>query len=45
MLLSFVLIGFLLFPIIMLWVGVRSVMSLVKAQREEPLPDPQTLLF
>lgn len=45
MLLSFILIGFLLFPIIMLWVGVRSVMSLVKAQREEPLPDPQTLLF
>ena len=45
MALSFVLIGFLLFPIIALWVGVRSVMSLVKAQREDPRPDPNTLLF
>jgi len=45
MILSFVVIGFILFPIIALWVGVRSVMSLVKAQRQEPLPDPNTLLF
>lgn len=43
--LSFVLIGFLLFPLIAIWVGVRSVMSLIKAQKQEPMPDPQTLLF
>lgn len=43
--LSIVLIGFLLFPVVAVWVGVRSVMSLVKAQRKEPMPDPQTLLF
>lgn len=40
-----VLIGFILLPVIMVWVGVRSVMSLVKAQRQEPMPDPKTLLF
>jgi len=45
MILSFVLIGFLLFPLIAIWVGVRSVMSLIKAQKQEPMPDPQTLLF
>ncbi|MFL0354887.1 DUF4870 family protein [Erythrobacter sp. GH1-10] len=28
-----------------IWVGVRSVMSLVKAQKHEPMPDPKTLLF
>ncbi|EDL49578.1 hypothetical protein ED21_18307 [Erythrobacter sp. SD-21] len=44
-LLSMVLIGFLLFPVIAIWFGVRSVMSLMKAQRREPMPDPQTLLF
>lgn len=43
--LMFVLIGFLLIPLIAIWVGVRSVMSLVKAQRQEPMPDPKTLLF
>ncbi|MBV7258864.1 DUF4870 family protein [Erythrobacter crassostreae] len=43
--LMFVLIGFLLFPIIAIWVGVRSVMSLVKAQRREPMPEPETMLF
>lgn len=45
MVLSFVLIGFLLFPLIAVWVGVRSVMSLLKAQKQEPMPDPETLLF
>lgn len=40
-----VLIGAFLFPIIAIWVGVRSVMSLVKAQKQEPMPDPNTLLF
>lgn len=43
--LMLVLIGFLLLPAVMLWVGVRSVMSLIKAQRKEPMPDPNTLLF
>ena len=41
--LSVVLIGLLLFPLIAIWFGVRSVMSLVKAQRHEPMPDPETL--
>jgi uncharacterized membrane protein len=45
MVLSFVLIGFLIFPLIAIWMGVRSVLSLVKAQRKEPMPDPETLLF
>lgn len=43
--LSVVLIGLLLFPLIAIWVGVRSVMSLIKAQKQEPMPDPKTLLF
>ncbi len=43
--LMFVLIGFLLLPLIAVWFGVRSVLSLVKAQRGEPMPDPETLLF
>ncbi len=45
MVLSFVLIGFLLFPVIAIWVGVRSVLSLIKAQRQEPMPNPETLAF
>ena len=43
--LSVVLIGFLMFPVIAIWMGVRSVLSLMKAQKQEPMPDPQTLLF
>ena len=43
--LSFVLIGLLLIPLIAVWIGVRSVMSLIKAQRQEPMPEPETLLF
>ena len=43
--LIFFLIGIFLFPLIAIWFGVRSVMSLVKAQRREPMPDPETLLF
>ncbi len=43
--LSIVLIGIFIFPLIAIWVGVRSVMSLIKAQKQEPMPDPQTLLF
>ncbi len=44
-LLSIVLIGMLLFPVIAIWFGVRSVVSMMKAQRREPIPDPETLLF
>lgn len=44
-LLSLVLIGFLLFPLIAIWVGVRSVLSLIKAQKREPMPNPETLAF
>ncbi len=44
-LLTIVVIGILLLPVIAIWVGVRSVLSLVKAQRQEPMPDPETLLF
>ena len=43
--LSVILIGI---PILMaaaVWVGVRSVMSLIKAQKQEPMPDPQTFLI
>ncbi len=43
--LLFVLIGFLLLPLITVWVGVRSVMSLIKAQKREPMPEPETFLF
>ncbi|QFT76651.1 hypothetical protein [Erythrobacter sp. THAF29] len=38
-------IGFLLIPLVTIWFGVRSVLSLVKAQKREPMPDPDTLLF
>jgi uncharacterized membrane protein len=44
-LLMFVLIGFLLLPIIALWVIARAVVALLKAQKQEPMPDPKTLLF
>lgn len=44
-LLAIFLIGFLLMPVVAIWVGVRSVMSLIKAQKREPMPDPNTLLF
>lgn len=43
--LSFVLIGLLLFPLIAVWFGVRSVLSMVRAQKREPMPEPETLLF
>lgn len=44
-LLTIVLIGFLILPAVAIWVAVRSVMSLIKAQKQEPMPDPETLLF
>ncbi|MGB3710100.1 MAG: hypothetical protein WA985_00260 [Erythrobacter sp.] len=43
--LSFVLIGALLFPLIAIWVVIRSVMSILKAQKQEPMPQPETLAF
>ena len=44
-LLMFVIVGVFLFPLIAIWFGVRSVLSLVKASKQEPMPDPKTLLF
>ena len=44
-LLSIVFIGLLLFPVIAIWFGVRSVLSLMRASKHEPMPDPQTLGF
>ncbi len=43
--LTLVLIGLPLLLAAAVWVGVRSVLSLVKAQKREPMPEPQTLLF
>ena len=43
--LTIVLIGLPLLLAAAVWVGVRSVLSLVKAQKREPMPEPQTLLF
>lgn len=40
-----ILIGFFMSLAVMVWVAVRSVMSLIKAQKREPMPDPETLLF
>ena len=44
-LLMLVLIGFLLLPVIALWIIARSVVALLKAQKQEPMPDPKTLLL
>ena len=43
--LTIVLIGILILPAVGIWVLVRTVMSLLKAQKQEPMPDPETLLF
>lgn len=40
-----VLIGIPLMIAVAAWVGVRSVVSLAKAQRHEPIPNPATLLI
>ncbi|MBX7539448.1 DUF4870 family protein [Qipengyuania sphaerica] len=45
MVLSVIFIGILLFPLIAIWFGARSVFSLMRAQRREPMPNPQTLGF
>jgi uncharacterized membrane protein len=43
--LMFVLIGFLLFVVVMAWAIVRSVMSLINAQKQQPMPNPGSLLI
>ncbi|WOE74646.1 DUF4870 family protein [Alterisphingorhabdus coralli] len=43
--LSFVIIGIFLFPLILVWFIVRSVKPLLAAQKQQPMPDPKTLLF
>ncbi len=40
-----VLIGFLIMAAVGVWVVVRVVMSAVNAQKQEPMPNPHTLLF
>lgn len=34
-----------LFPLISIWLVVRAVVSIAKAQRHEPMPDPNTYLW
>ncbi|WP_339703463.1 hypothetical protein [uncultured Sphingosinicella sp.] len=34
-----------LFPVISIWLVVRAVVSIAKAQRHEPMPDPNTYLW
>lgn len=43
--LSFVLIGIPLLIALAVWVLVRSVLALLKAQKQEPIADPKTWLF
>lgn len=43
--LTIVLVGFAILFAVTVWVAVRSVVSLVKAQKREPIADPATLLF
>lgn len=43
--LSIVLIGIPVLIALAVWVLVRSVMALLKAQKQEPMADPKTLLF
>jgi len=40
--LMIVLIGFLILPAVSIWVIVRTVMSLLKAQKREAMPDPNS---
>ena len=44
-LLTVVLVGFLVLLVVTIWFGVRSVLSLVKASKGEPMPNPETLGF
>lgn len=43
--LSLILIGFLVLLAVTIWMVVRSVMSLINAQKQQPMPNPHTLLF
>lgn len=43
--LSVILIGIPIILAAMVWVGVRSIVSIIKAQKQEPMPDPETLLI
>lgn len=43
--LTIVLIGVLILLAVAIWVTVRAVMSLIKAQKHEPMPNANTLLF
>lgn len=38
-------IGFLILLAVGIWVLVRSILALLKAQKQEPIPDPKTWLF
>ena len=39
-----VLVGFLVLPLVAVWVIVRSVLSLINAQQHKPMPNPGTML-
>lgn len=43
--LTFFVIGIFLLMAVPVYVTVRAIMSMLKAQKHEPMPDPQTLLF
>lgn len=43
--LTIVLIGIPMLIAVAIWLLVRTVMSLINAQKQAPMPDPQTLLF
>ena len=43
--LSFILIGIPILIALAVWVLVRSILALIKAQKQEPIPDPKTWLF
>ncbi|MEP2988003.1 MAG: hypothetical protein ABJN65_17310 [Parasphingorhabdus sp.] len=43
--LSFILIGIPILIALFVWFIVRSIMPLLKAQKQEPMPDPKTFLF
>lgn len=43
--LTLILIGLLGFVVLAVWLAVRTVLALLKAQRREPIPDPETLFW
>ena len=44
-LLLLILIGFLIWVVVAIWALIRVVLSIVNAQKREPMPNPHTLLF